>query len=93
MSGSILITGGTAGLGSHRAKALAFDPGLVPGTGLARDASGAMKFVWGCVLPKILRALRAVVSSNIHTADESGQNLAWVGLGESGGCCQERSLL
>ena len=56
----------------------AFDPGLVPGTGLARDAGGAMKFMWGCVLPKVLPLLRAMVSPNIHTAEESGQNLAWL---------------
>ncbi|KAL4943324.1 hypothetical protein BDV06DRAFT_190275 [Aspergillus oleicola] len=56
----------------------AFDPGMVPGTGLARDAGGAMKFVWGRVLPKVLPVLRALVSPNIHSAEESGRNLAWV---------------
>lgn len=48
------------------------------GYGLARDAGGAMKFMWGCVLPKALPLLRAMVSPNIHTAEESGQNLAWL---------------
>lgn len=56
----------------------AFDPGLVPGTGLVHDAGGAMKFAWVCVLPKVLPLLRAMVSPNIHTAEESGQNLAWL---------------
>ncbi|KAJ0422960.1 NAD(P)-binding protein [Aspergillus carlsbadensis] len=56
----------------------AFDPGLVPGTSLVRDAGGVMKFFWLRVLPKILPLLRAAVSPNIHTAEESGGNLAWV---------------
>ncbi|KAL4901288.1 hypothetical protein BDW74DRAFT_84712 [Aspergillus multicolor] len=56
----------------------AFDPGMVPGTGLARDAGGLMKFVWTFVLPRVLPLLRLLVMPNIHSAEESGQALAWV---------------
>ncbi|KAL4784753.1 NAD(P)-binding protein [Aspergillus varians] len=56
----------------------AFDPGLVPGTGLARDAGGVLKFAWNRVMPKVLPVMRALVSPNIHSAQESGQSLAWL---------------
>ena len=56
----------------------AFDPGMVPGTGLARDAGGLMKFLWLRVLPKVIPLLRVLVSPNIHTAEDSGQSLAWL---------------
>ncbi|KAL2827156.1 short-chain dehydrogenase [Aspergillus cavernicola] len=56
----------------------AFDPGLVPGTGLARDAGAVMRFAWTRVLPKVLPVLRALVSPNIHSAEESGRSLAWL---------------
>lgn len=53
-----------------------FDPGLMPGTGLARDAGRVMLFVWMSILPKVLPLLRVTISPNIHTAKESGQSLA-----------------
>lgn len=56
----------------------AFDPGMVPGTGLVRDAGGFMQFLWLRVLPNVLPLLRMLVSPNIHSADESGQSLAWL---------------
>jgi NAD(P)-dependent dehydrogenase (short-subunit alcohol dehydrogenase family) len=34
-----------------RAKFLAFDPGLMPGTGLARDRSAVERFAWSYILP------------------------------------------
>ncbi|KAF2163561.1 hypothetical protein M409DRAFT_37243 [Zasmidium cellare ATCC 36951] len=54
----------------------AFDPGLMPGTGLARDASAVEKFLWHRVLPRIIPLLRLILSPNIHTPQESGRNLA-----------------
>lgn len=54
----------------------AFDPGLMPGTGLARDATGFEKFLWLKVLPKIMPVLRLLFSPNVHTAEYSGQMLA-----------------
>lgn len=54
----------------------AFDPGMMPGTGLARDASGVEKFLWVKVLPKVMPLLRLLMSHNIHTAEYSGEMLA-----------------
>lgn len=52
------------------------DPGLMPGTGLARGASRVEKFLWRRVLPKIIPLLRLLISPNIHTPRESGAALA-----------------
>ncbi|KAJ5391519.1 hypothetical protein N7509_007009 [Penicillium cosmopolitanum] len=59
----------------------AFDPGLMPGTGLARKASVVEKFLWSRVLPHILPLLRLLMYSNIHTVQESGQALARLAVG------------
>jgi light-dependent protochlorophyllide reductase len=48
----------------------AFDPGLMPGTGLARDYTPFMKFVWNFVLP----ALRFI--PNVNGVRKSGNALA-----------------
>ncbi|KAL4790845.1 hypothetical protein BDV19DRAFT_318651 [Aspergillus venezuelensis] len=55
-----------------------FDPGLMPGTGLARDAAPLVRFLWHNVLPRIIPLLRLVYTKNIHTPEESGASLAWV---------------
>ena len=66
-------------------KVNAFDPGLMPGTGLARDAGAVGRFLWYNVLPKIIPAVRVLVRSpNVHTMKESGKNLAAVAVGEAG---------
>jgi light-dependent protochlorophyllide reductase len=52
-----------------------FDPGLVPGSGLARDYPPALLFLWDRVLPSIARVLTRVVP-HISTAQKSGQALA-----------------
>ena len=49
----------------------AFDPGLVPGTGLARTYSPFMRFVWRNVFP-----LLKYVVPNVNTAPVSGKRLA-----------------
>lgn len=54
----------------------AFDPGLMPGTGLAREAAAPLRFVWNHVLPRIIPVLRRVLFANIHTPAESGAALA-----------------
>jgi NAD(P)-dependent dehydrogenase (short-subunit alcohol dehydrogenase family) len=50
----------------------AFDPGLMPGTGLARDYRGLQAFAWRYLLP----ALTIVPGLNIHTPRRSGEALA-----------------
>lgn len=51
---------------------MAFDPGLMPGTGLARDYRGVQAFAWRYLLP----ALTVVPGLNIHTPRKSGEALA-----------------
>jgi hypothetical protein len=49
----------------------AFDPGLMPGTGLARDYGGLIRFAWRFILP----ALRPFVP-NVNSTAQSGRALA-----------------
>lgn len=53
------------------ARFIAFDPGLMPGTGLARDRSAAERFGWSYVMPLIGRAVPGV-----STPARSGAALA-----------------
>lgn len=55
-----------------RITANAFDPGLMPGTGLARDYSGIQAFAWRYLLP----ALVLVPGVNAHTPGPSARALA-----------------
>ncbi|MEU8895865.1 SDR family NAD(P)-dependent oxidoreductase [Nocardia sp. NPDC048505] len=50
----------------------AFDPGLMPGTGLGRDYGGIQALAWRRLLP----ALTAVPGLNVHTPRRSGRALA-----------------
>lgn len=59
---------------------VAFDPGLMPGTGLGRDQPAPIRFMWFHVLPYMLPVVRAVVYRNTHTAKESAMSLAWVAM-------------
>lgn len=52
------------------------DPGLMPGTGLARGASRVEKFLWWHVLPHVIPLLRLVLTPNIHAPVDSGAALA-----------------
>ena len=52
-----------------------FDPGLVPGSGLARDYPPMLRFVWDRILPASARLLTRV-SPGINPADKSGAALA-----------------
>jgi NAD(P)-dependent dehydrogenase (short-subunit alcohol dehydrogenase family) len=51
----------------------AFDPGLMPGTGLMREAPVALRFILRHIPIGLLRRL---FSPNVHTAEESGAALA-----------------
>ena len=66
-----------AGLGSadHPIDVAAFDPGLMPGTGLARDYSPAMRFVWFTLGPALQPVLRILIG-NVQRPDQSGRALA-----------------
>ncbi|EXJ90132.1 hypothetical protein A1O3_03201 [Capronia epimyces CBS 606.96] len=61
---------------------VAMDPGLMPGTGLARDAGPLARFLWNSVLPRIIPLIRLLVSQNTHLPQESGASLAWIALDE-----------
>jgi NAD(P)-dependent dehydrogenase (short-subunit alcohol dehydrogenase family) len=50
----------------------AFDPGLMPGTGLARDYPGIQGFAWHYLMP----ILTVVPIVNVHTPKQSAQALA-----------------
>jgi len=54
----------------------AFDPGLMPGTGLAREYAAPLRWLWSYVLPRVIPLLRRALSPNIHTPAESGAALA-----------------
>ncbi|XDG07768.1 hypothetical protein ABKA04_007383 [Annulohypoxylon sp. FPYF3050] len=58
-----------------------FDPGLMPGTGLAREAGAISRFLWNYILPKLIPLLRIVVFPNIHRPEESGAALARLAIG------------
>ena len=52
-----------------------FDPGLVPGSGLARDYPAALRFIWDRVLPGLARVLTMAMPT-INPAPKAGQALA-----------------
>lgn len=54
----------------------AFDPGLMPGTGLAREASGIERFIWNKIFTRMMPVLRVLFSPNVHKPEESGSTLA-----------------
>jgi NAD(P)-dependent dehydrogenase (short-subunit alcohol dehydrogenase family) len=56
--------------------AIAFDPGLMPGTGLAREYPAPLRWIWHHVLPRAIPLLRLLLSANIHTPAKSGAALA-----------------
>ena len=53
----------------------AYDPGLVPGSGLAREYPSGLRFVWNRVLPGAARVLSSLVPI-VSTAGKSGRALA-----------------
>jgi NAD(P)-dependent dehydrogenase (short-subunit alcohol dehydrogenase family) len=59
----------------------AFDPGLMPGTGLAREASWVGRFLWLHVLPRVIPLLRLLVLHNVWRPEDSGKALAHIAVG------------
>jgi len=59
-----------------------FDPGFMPGTGLARDAGAGMQFVFTKVLPHCIWLLQHLLNPNVHSPKESGKALAWLAVGK-----------
>ncbi|KAF4613381.1 hypothetical protein G7Y89_g15506 [Cudoniella acicularis] len=76
--------------GKKNLTVVSMDPGLMPGTGLAREYNAFLRFLWVKIMPKILPVLRVLIgSSNIHSQKESGENLSRLAIspdveGESG---------
>lgn len=54
----------------------ALDPGLMPGTGLAREGNIIERWLWKWVLPHIMGFLRVVFNPNVHHPAESAAALA-----------------
>jgi len=52
-----------------------FDPGLVPGSGLAREYPPVLRFIWDRILPGVARVLTPVVAG-INPAPKAGGALA-----------------
>jgi len=71
--------------GTRRWTVNAFDPGLMPGTGLARDANAFEHFLWNHVLTHLIPLLRLLVLKHTNTVQESGAELAALALGDSSG--------
>ena len=53
----------------------AYDPGLVPGSGLARDYPAPLRLIWDWVLPGVARLLSPILPT-INPAPKSGRALA-----------------
>ena len=60
------------GVPSPRITSNAFDPGLMPGTGLARDRGSAVRFLWDHVMPLLQ------MFPGVNSPKTSGSNLAWL---------------
>lgn len=56
----------------------AFNPGLVPGTGLTRSAPAPLRFVARHVMPHVRPLVRLMMTPNVHTLRESGASMAWL---------------
>jgi NAD(P)-dependent dehydrogenase (short-subunit alcohol dehydrogenase family) len=54
----------------------AFNPGYMPGTGLARELPAPMRFANEHLLPHVIPLLRRVYHPDVHTVEESGDALA-----------------
>ncbi|GJC81040.1 WW domain-containing oxidoreductase [Colletotrichum liriopes] len=59
----------------------AMDPGLMPGTGLAREGTAFEQWLWNSVLPHMLGLLRIIFKPNVHTPAESAAALARLAVG------------
>jgi NAD(P)-dependent dehydrogenase (short-subunit alcohol dehydrogenase family) len=64
-----------AGLAKDALTVNGYDPGLVPGSGLAREYPPALRFVWDRILPGVARVLSPLLPT-INPAPKSGAALA-----------------
>jgi NAD(P)-dependent dehydrogenase (short-subunit alcohol dehydrogenase family) len=62
----------------HEYTVLAFDPGLMFGTQLARDAAWILQVLNRWLLPRLTGLMRLIVNENINTPTEAGGKLAWL---------------
>ena len=60
----------------------AFDPGLMPGTGLVREAPAILQFIWHNIMPRTIWLLRLLIAPNIHLPRDSGASLARLAVGD-----------
>jgi NAD(P)-dependent dehydrogenase (short-subunit alcohol dehydrogenase family) len=60
----------------HPVTVNAFDPGLMPGTGLARDYAPMLRWMWENVLPRIPALTRMMFGTVPMSVSVSGANLA-----------------
>ncbi|KAI1391883.1 NAD(P)-binding protein [Hypoxylon trugodes] len=60
----------------------AYDPGLMPGSGLAREAGWFPRFLWIHIMPRIIPLLKIVISPNIRTPNQAGVILARLAIGQ-----------
>jgi NAD(P)-dependent dehydrogenase (short-subunit alcohol dehydrogenase family) len=58
----------------------AFTPGLMPGTGLARDYTRVQRFLWFHVLPPLIPVLKLAMPY-VRAVEGSGVDLMWLALG------------
>ena len=70
--------------GHYNWSVASFNPGLMPGTGLARDASAHLRFIWSYVIPYLLPLLRLTVAPNVHSTKDSGTALAKLAMSRDG---------
>ncbi len=63
---------------------VALDPGLMPATGLSRNAGRSLQFVGNVLLPRLVPLARKLINENIHMPKESGENLAAVAMMDEG---------
>ena len=61
---------------------VAIDPGLMPGTGLAREYPAVLQWIWNQLLPRMIPLLRLLLSPNIYTVADSGEILAATAIGD-----------
>ena len=70
--------------GHYNWSVASFNPGLMPGTGLARDASAHLRFIWSYVLPYLLPLLRLTIAPNVRSTKDSGTALAKLAMSRNG---------
>ncbi|RYO82245.1 hypothetical protein DL764_009641 [Monosporascus ibericus] len=61
----------------------AFDPGLMPGSGLAREYSPFFRFAWNKIMPRTMPLLRVVFTPNIHKLGESAALLVQLAIADN----------